>query len=139
MNKYVIDTSVAVKWFIVQPHYELAVDILYEFESAQCEIFVPSLIYVEFTNVIWKYSKFSNVENVDSLLSRFLSLDLKVKPTTYLLNEALNIAIQFQISVYDAVFIALAKELEIFFITADEKLVNAVSHELLFVKLLNKV
>lgn len=136
MKSYVIDTSVAVKWFIVQPYYEHAVEILDLFEQNKCKLHVPSTIYLEFTNVLWKYKRVFSLNDEQSVLDKFLKLDLIVHDHTYLLKGALDIAVEYDRSVYDSIFIYLAKEIEGDFITSDEKLVNAVSNKLEYVKLL---
>ncbi|MFH0702148.1 MAG: type II toxin-antitoxin system VapC family toxin [bacterium] len=139
MKDYVIDTSVAVKWFIVQPFYEQAIEILDLFEQNKCRLHAPSTIYLEFTNVLWKYRTFFSLSEIQNILAKFLKFDLIVHEHTHLLKGALNIAIEYKRSVYDSIFIFLAKEIEADFITSDEKLVNAVSKELNFVKLLQDI
>ncbi|MEW6572163.1 MAG: type II toxin-antitoxin system VapC family toxin [Bacillota bacterium] len=49
-----------------------------------------------------------------------------VTPTLPLLAKAVEFARNFQVSSYDAVYLALADELEFEFITADEKFFNKV-------------
>lgn len=139
MKNYVIDTSVAVKWFIIQPYHEKAIEILDTFKQNKCILNVPSTIYLEFTNVLWKYRTVFKVEEINSILTKFFSLDLMVHEHSHLLKGALDIAIKYNRSVYDSIFIYLAKEIEAEFITSDEKLVNSVSQELGFVKLLNEL
>lgn len=139
MKNYVIDTSVAVKWFIVQPYYEQAIEILDLFEQNKCKLYVPSTIYLEFTNVLWKYKKILSLDEIQTILTEFLKLDLIVHEHVHLLKGALNIAFKHDRSVYDSIFLYLAQEVEADFVTSDEKLVNAVAKDLKFVKLLQDI
>lgn len=139
MKNYVVDTSVAVKWFIVQPYYEQAIELLDCFEQGKCKLHSPSTIYLEFTNVLWKYSQFFELEDLLNILKKFLSLDLIIHDHTHLLKGALNIAHKYDRSVYDAIFLHLSNEIEAEFVTSDEKLVNAVSKELNYVCLLQNI
>lgn len=54
------------------------------------------------------------------------------------IESAVNIAYQCDITIYDAYFAALAKELKFKFVTADEKLYNKIK-KLDFVKLLKDI
>lgn len=139
MKNYVVDTSVAVKWFLVQPHYEQAIELLDNFEQGKCKLHVPSTIYLEFTNVLWKYREYFDLKELQEILNKFLILDLIVHDHTQLLKGALDIATKYNRSVYDSIFLNLSNEIEADFITSDEKLVNAVSKELSYARLLQNI
>lgn len=51
-----------------------------------------------------------------------------IVPTKRVIESAIGIAFQFDITIYDAYFIALAKELKFKYITADEKLHNKIKN-----------
>jgi len=139
MKNYVVDTSVAVKWFIVQPYYQQAIELLDLFEQGKCKLHAPSTIYLEFTNVLWKYRDYLSLEDLQIILKKFLSMDLIIHDHIHLLKGALSIAAQYKRSVYDSIFLYLSNEVDAEFITSDEKLVNAVSKELPYVKLLQDI
>ena len=61
-----------------------------------------------------------------------------IVPTKIVIDSAISIAYQFDITIYDAYFVALAKELKFTFVTADEKLYNKIK-KLDFVKLLKDI
>jgi predicted nucleic acid-binding protein len=139
MKNYVVDTSVVVKWFIVQSYYQQAIELLDMFEQGKCKLHAPTTIYLEFTNVLWKYRQFLSLEELQVILKRFLSLDLIIHDHIHLLKGALDFATKYNRSVYDSIFLYLSGEIDADFITSDEKLVNAVSSELSFVKLLQDI
>ena len=62
-----------------------------------------------------------------------IARDLPVFPTGPLAREAMRIARSKGRTVYDALYVALALELECGFITADEKLANAVGDRFLVI------
>lgn len=139
MKNYVVDTSVAVKWFLVQPYYQQAIELLDLFEQEKCKLHAPSTIYLEFANVLWKYREYLSLEELQIILKKFISLDLIIHDHVHLLKGAINLAAQHNRSVYDSIFIYLSNEIGAEFITSDEKLVNAVSKELPYVKLLQNI
>ena len=57
-------------------------------------------------------------------------LPLQTMSSTKLVNSAQQIAIQYGRSIYDSVYVALARETGSEFVTADEKLANAVAAHL---------
>lgn len=47
MPRFVIDSSVVIKWFLAEPHGDLADEILDAFESKQLQLVVPDILYAE--------------------------------------------------------------------------------------------
>ena len=86
--------------------------------------FVPDLFYIECTNILWKYvQRFGYpAENARQNIDDLLSLALHGIPTASLAPDALDLALAFDLSAYDASYAALAQRLELPFITADNPL-----------------
>lgn len=117
----IVDTSVALKWFLPEEGSEAARDLVQR-ESVGS----PDLLFYEFSNVL-SCQRGLSLEEVQRLLDLLYQLDLQV----FLLPQkgfrrAVEISRKFGLSVYDASFVALAESMEIDFITADRKLARRV-------------
>ncbi len=115
----VVDTSVAMKWFLPELGYLEARDLL---ESG--EIVVPDLLLYEFSNVLSCHHELS-LEEINRILKLFFEIHLQI----LVLPEkgfcrAIELSRTLKISAYDASFVALAESLKVDLITADQKLVR---------------
>lgn len=54
MEKVVIDSSVAIKWFVVEPYSADARRLLYGYQLGELEFLAPDLINAEIGNIVWK-------------------------------------------------------------------------------------
>ncbi len=54
MDNLVVDSSVAVKWFVVEPYSTEARLILDAYQNGVLSLLAPDLINAEFGNIIWK-------------------------------------------------------------------------------------
>jgi predicted nucleic acid-binding protein len=135
MNSLVVDASVAVKWMIPSPRERLVPEsiALHErFVRNEIEIAVPDLFWPEIGNVLWKSIRTGLISEKDATvaLSSLGSESLLTVPSVPLISEALKIAVQYQRTVYDCMYVALAQQTRCALITADEKLVNALARDL---------
>lgn len=128
---YVIDTSVAVKWFLKESLEDKALELRDAFKKRKCILMAPDLIYGEFANTIWKRVKFNKLdENIGKLMvADFMLIPIDIVPSRNLLLTAFKLATDFKQSVYDALYLALSVLRNSSFITADEKFYNAISSE----------
>lgn len=141
MKKYVIDSSVAVKWYIPEPHSDRAVALLEGAEKGVYHLWAPDLIYSEMGNVLWKKCLREEIGDEDvrkiigAIMEAFPANIVRSRP---LLPAAFEIAYGCRRTLYDSLYIALAIAKKGVFITADERLVNAFQHTSFnsFVKLL---
>lgn len=129
MNKIVVDSSVAIKWFIVEPYSTEARRILDDYRAGTLTLLAPDLINAEIGNVVWKKQRFQGLAVADGqqIIDEFRKLKFELVPTAALLNEAYRFAVTHQRTVYDALYIALSVREQCPFVTADEKLYNATS------------
>ena len=133
----VLDTSVILKWFKEEEYTEAALKIKEEFIKGVHEIVVPDLLLYEFTNAL-RYQKFFNKTLIKKSLSNLIDLDLNiVLPTREMLFQAAELANEYEITVYDAVFVVLARLIHATFVTGDKKLYEKIK-KLKFVKFLTK-
>src|SRR5215210_372862 len=128
MDILVIDSSVAVKWFIVEPYSAEARHILEAYQNGTLSFLAPDLINAEVGNIIWKKHLFQGFDAPDAqdILDKFRQLQFEFTPTALLLEDAYKIAVAHRRTVYDALYLALSVRENCQFVTADEKLVNAV-------------
>jgi predicted nucleic acid-binding protein len=127
MSLFVIDASVVIKWFVSEPHTDAALRLL----DVERRFLAPDHVFAETTNVVWKHVRrhhFSTefgyeviagigraAANIDLISCRDLAVD------------AYKIAVRYDRSVYDAMYVALAKKRNTHLITADDRLYNALS------------
>ena len=128
MNNLVIDSGIAVKWFIEEDDSEFAQLIYDEYESGGVSLLAPSLIYAEFGNIVWKKQIFQGLDSKDAdfAIWEFRRISLTLTTTTALFNDAYHIAVKYKRTFYDSLYLALAQRENCGFVTADEKLFNAV-------------
>ena len=87
----------------------------------------PDLIYPEAGNILWKKQRLKELTHseAEEITDDILSLPLKIEASKSLLPFALDIAIPYGMTVYDALYLSLAKVYETTLMTADRKLVDA--------------
>ncbi|BBD61417.1 hypothetical protein NIES2109_42450 [Nostoc sp. HK-01] len=126
----VVDTSVSVKQFIPDP-LTAKVNLLFaHLANPQTEIFVPDLFYIEGANVLWKYARAGryNTSLIQGNLASLKAFPLRVVSTADLMAEAVNIALNYNISAYDACYVALSQQVNAVLLTLDAKLVRALNN-----------
>ena len=128
MAQVVVDTSVALKWFVPEAHAMEARRVLQQYEAGQFTILVPDLMYAEFGNIVWKKHCFEGLALDDARIyfKRFIAWPFDVTPAADLVDDAFAIAVAHRRAVYDAIFLALSTRHRCRFVTADERLFNAV-------------
>ncbi len=127
---YVLDTSVAVKWFADEggPEQAKAVQLFEAFEHGQCRLRAPELFFFEMANALMYSYKLSSSTVVDSLdfLQR-LKIEVELLHWSTL-TKAVEIASACGATIYDSYFLALALETDSVLITADEVFLRKARH-----------
>jgi predicted nucleic acid-binding protein len=128
MTKLVVDSSVAVKWFLPEPYSTQARRILDGYQIGALTLLAPDLINAEFGNIIWKKHLYQGLaaDDAEAVIKEFGKLAFVLTLTSVLLEEAYRLAVARQQTVYDCVYVALSIREGCQFVTADEKLVNAI-------------
>ncbi|CAN5243540.1 type II toxin-antitoxin system VapC family toxin [soil metagenome] len=123
MKSFVIDTSVAVKWFVPEEYSNQAILLL----EAEYDLLAPDLIFAEVGNTLWKKVQREEITSTiaQEILQTLLSFPLHIYETRHLLESAFNIAHTTQRTVYDSIYLALANTFECELVTADKKFFNA--------------
>ncbi|MBS7653109.1 MAG: type II toxin-antitoxin system VapC family toxin [Candidatus Bathyarchaeia archaeon] len=122
----VLDASAAVKWFIKEDEHPEMRELRDLFLEGRLEIHIPSLLYTEFSNALRYIHGLTSIDVVRAL-NALKDLQLKTISDLDLLQEAVEIAFDKDITVYDALYIALARAVSSKLITYDTKLLNRFS------------
>jgi predicted nucleic acid-binding protein len=128
-SRFVVDASVGIKLFINEPLSDEAHALFAKMtEDPAVEFFVPDLFYIECANILLKYMRRFGRSLEDSLadLVDLNLLVIKSTPTAHLMEDALILASEKNLTAYDACYAVLAQRLEMSLITADEAMVKAV-------------
>ncbi|MBI4745743.1 MAG: type II toxin-antitoxin system VapC family toxin [Deltaproteobacteria bacterium] len=123
MKKFVVDASVAIKWYLPEEHNAAAERLL----NQTFRLHVPDLFFPETGNILWKRLVREEIskEKACTILKLLESAPIKVWESKPLLPEAFNIAVKAQRTVYDSLYIALAISEGCRMVTADRKLYNS--------------
>jgi predicted nucleic acid-binding protein len=127
--RFVVDASVGIKLFVNEEYLD-RVHALFEQLAADppANLYVPDLFYIECANILLKYThRFGRpLEDSRADLTDLGRLSLRVAPTAELMEDALLLAAEQDLTAYDACYAVLASRLDIPLVTADEPLAKAV-------------
>jgi predicted nucleic acid-binding protein len=129
MSNLVIDSGVTIKWFVIEPYEAEADRILQDYRHGRLSLLAPDFIYAEFGNVIWKKRMFQGLSPADAeqIIEDFLTqITFSLTSTAALLEDAYQLAVTHKRAVYDMLYLALSLRAGCQFVTADERLVNAI-------------
>ncbi len=118
---YVVDASVAIKWFSEEEFTDNAIEIRDNFFKGTCELAAPDLILYEVSNALRFNPNFNEedvIEAVNSLFDMGISI---IVPTPRVVRSSITMAFKHKITIYDAFYSALASEIGFTFVTADSK------------------
>ncbi len=123
-KKVVADASIIVKWFLKEEFSEEAIKLRNDYVRGIIRIAVPSLLEYEVLNAL-KYSGIyilDELKDIGMALNKYgfeiYELEGKLKKST------VEIALKENITIYDASYVALARQLNTVLYTADNELIN---------------
>ena len=123
---YVVDASVAVKWFIFEgePNRDTALNLRNRHIAGQTQLIIPELFLLEVPNAI-KAGRKGTEEELYEVLQTLEDLDLQVERHSQpVLKKTNTIASTYKLTWYDAVYVALAEMSGFPCVTADEALLR---------------
>ena len=123
MSRFVVDASVAIKWYFPENHTGEAERLL----KPGNELFAPDLLLSEIGNILWKRVTGSECSRnkAFTILRELQSHFLQIWEVVILSDEAFDIACRTKRSFYDSLYVALAVKTDCQMVTADLKLYNA--------------
>ena len=123
---YVLDASVAAKWFVrqLEPDRTQALFIREGHMAGQCRLIIPEFGLLEVVNAI-RYSPRAKEADGRAALDLQRDLNMESYPLSWdLLRKANAIAWAIKIAIYDALYVALAEAVGFPLLTADDALVK---------------
>lgn len=122
IRRCVLDASVGIKLFVEEEFSDKVQRLFAKLaDDPQAEIHVPDLFYIECANILLKYTRRFDRPLEDSLadLKDLNQLALTVTSTTELIEDALTLADEKNLTAYDACYTILARKLNLPLVTAD--------------------
>ena len=122
MSLYVVDASVAVKWFVPEIHSDLALRLRDQAHT----LHVPAFFTLEFANALCKKLRREELTNAQAPYARgeLHNIPLFRHADDALLPSAFDLAADTQAALYDCLYLALAFIVDARFVTADRKCVE---------------
>jgi len=132
VSAYILDASVAAKWFLPpgeETFVEESLRLLEEYSRGAIRLTVPDLFWAEFGNILWKAARLGriSVEAAEEALMTLTEQPFPTSPSLPHLDAAFAIGTRFQCTVYDSLYVALAVSSGRPLITADERLANSLA------------
>ena len=124
MREAVIDASVCVKWVVELAHSATAILLL------RCEaLHAPDHWLAEAVNVLWAkvFRGDLTATDAEERMAVLLRAPIVGTPIAALLPRALAISLAHMVTIYDALYVALAEKRDIPLVTADERLIRRLS------------
>jgi predicted nucleic acid-binding protein len=121
----IVDASVGIKLFLIEDLSDIA-DRLFDqlAQDLPARFYVPDLFFVECANILWKYVRRFGYPPARAYqdVADLAALALATVSTADLLRSALELALTYDITAYDATYAALAQRLALPLVTADTTL-----------------
>lgn len=120
----VVDCSVAAKWVLVEPGEMDAFRLLDQQALGELSLIAPDLLLMEFASLISKRTRRKQMSPAEGYQAFRLmeEAELRLFETRPLLERALDLAINHQMSLWDCVYLPLAAEHDCPLVTADRRL-----------------
>lgn len=130
MKEIIIDANVVVKWFIEEIDSDKALFIRDKFIDGKVKLYVPTLLYFEVLNAL-KYSQLFKPGELDDAGESlenygFNVITIKNEIRTHMI----NVAVDYDLSIYDASYLGLGIGSEKMFCTADDKIIKKLPSKL---------
>lgn len=129
---YVVDTSVAVKWFSREDDTDCALSLRDAAFAGKCRLAAPDLLLYELANAL-RYNPRFDASDVNLAVRSVEDMGIDFhRAQGPLLSDAVDLAFRHRMTVYDGCFLALALREGAKLVTADTKLIqNARNHKAL--------
>ncbi|KPQ33468.1 MAG: toxin-antitoxin system Doc family toxin component [Phormidesmis priestleyi Ana] len=124
--KYVVDASVGIKKFIIEPLTPKVDQLFAHLNDPNARLYIPDLFYIECTNIVWKYIRAGQYDSAEAQanLADLKLLRFTSTPTVDLILAAIDISVTHKISAYDACYVALSQQNNVPLLTQDKRLFN---------------
>jgi predicted nucleic acid-binding protein len=120
----VVDASIAVKWYVPESGSRAAAELL----DGGDVLVAPDLLPAELGNVLWRKVRRAELtaDEAAEIAAAFVThCPVRLRSSAPLLGAALDVALRFDRTVYDTLYLALAVAEDGRLATVDERLCNA--------------
>ncbi|HVR96656.1 MAG TPA: type II toxin-antitoxin system VapC family toxin [Thermoanaerobaculia bacterium] len=120
MRQFVVDASVAAKWYLPEPQSDHAAALL----ADPGALLAPDILYVEVAEVVWQRVAWGEVDpaTAGEIMAELRKVPFELLSTTELIADALPLALENRCTLRDALYLALAVQANCPLVTADRKL-----------------
>ena len=128
MKTFVIDTSALMRLFIPDGELPDGIDkLILEAEKDEAVILAPGLMIIEAGQVIFKKwkEKLLTEDEAESLYADIMTLPIRLCDNTDFAVDAFKLSLLHDITVYDALFLSIARFYSATLITVDRELKNS--------------
>ena len=132
---YILDASVVVKWFALanEEHTKKVLALFNLVIERQITFLAPELLVYELSNALCRGKHF-NSHQLNEAIKAFYALSVELfRANMILLHKAHEIAVDYNITVYDAIYVALAELKECSFITANTRCFKHIQKDFIIV------
>jgi predicted nucleic acid-binding protein len=138
MADCILDTNVAIKLVLNEPDSADAERVVNDIAATNGTLFLLDVARIEAVHVIWVqfHRRLLSEPRARAAFADLEQLPFLIIDAEPLLSRAFDLALQFDIAVYDACFVAAVKGLGCLGVTADVPLVNKVGSSFPAIKLL---
>jgi predicted nucleic acid-binding protein len=133
LERTVIDASIAVKWFVNEKDSDRALQLRSSYLDGAIELVAPNLILYEVADALrfHPHCDFTEANLLDSI-DALRDMQIAVALTTETWLKAFSISLSENLSIYDAVYLAMSEVLKTTLITSDKELVGKLDRTLRF-------
>lgn len=126
MRRYVVDASVAIKWFVPEIHSDAAL----RAQHAGTHLHIPAFMVLELGNVLAKKIRRNELTPRDgeAILKELKHLPLQRHADERLFTVAYLLALDTHRSLYDCLYLALAETVDGIMVTADHKFFASITN-----------
>ena len=119
MRRYVIDASVAIKWFVPEIHSDAAL----RTQQGGSPLHIPAFMTLELGNILAKKIRRNELtpKEGETILKELNHLPLQRHADARLFPAAYRLALDTRRSLYDCLYLALAEVVDGMMVTADHK------------------
>lgn len=129
-RELVLDTSVAIKFYLSEERREEALDLLSAVAENRASLIAPGTVQPELFNALWQQYRRGNlsVEEVREYWSDFSVTSMDLYAPEDLMLRATAITFETSAIVYDSLFLALAEDAGTVVVTDDGKLLQTLEN-----------
>jgi predicted nucleic acid-binding protein len=137
--KYVVDSSVMVKWVLAEPDSDKALRLRDDLRKSVHELLSPDLFAVEASHALTRAERQPRITvgQARALLLDILTTPPRVVPFRPFLLRAIDVSSALRIGVYDCLYVALAEPEKCELVTADATMVRALQPTFPFIRTLS--